>query len=177
MFRNLIVVAWRNLEKQRFFTIINILGLSIGLASFILIALYVTNELRFDKHHQKLDRIYRIHSDIIFGGTELSLAVTADPMGEAMKKDFPEVEEFTRIYNSDGSKQIRKGSNFITETDVAYVDSNFFSVFTVPFIHGNPSTALTNPNCVVISEDAARKYFGKTEVVGENMETNVGNNP
>src|SRR5687768_17634068 len=105
MIRNFIKVAWRNLVKNRTYSIINITGLAVGLASFILIALYVVDELSYDRYHEKADRIYRVNSDIRFGGTDMRLAVTSDPMGPTLKKDYPQVEEFTRIYASSRSEE------------------------------------------------------------------------
>src|SRR5437868_268506 len=98
MFTNYLKIALRSLWKNKGFAAINIIGLSIGLASFILITLYVVDELGFDRYHAKANRIYRINSDIKFGGSELKLAVTSDPMGAALKKDYPQVEEYTRVY-------------------------------------------------------------------------------
>lgn len=163
MFKNYITVAWRNLIKNRTFSIINIAGLAVGLACFILITMYVIDELSYDRFHEKADRIYRIHSDIRFGGTDLNMAVSADPMGAALKKDYPQVEEFTRIYASEGSKLFKKGNQYINETKVAYADSTFFNVFTFPAVEGDAATALNEPNTVVITESTARKYFGSTQ--------------
>lgn len=172
MIKNYLKVAWRNLLKHRGFTLINIAGLATGLACFILIALYVVDELSFDRFNDKAERIYRINSDIIFGGTPLHMSVSPDIMGETLKKDYPEVEQYTRIYNSNGSKLIRKGKEFLSEGDVAHVDSTFFDVFTFPAIEGDPKTALNEPNTVVLTESAARKYFGTTHVLGKTLETN-----
>src|SRR5215211_1342772 len=104
MLRNYLKTAWRNLLKNKVFSFINILGLAIGLCCFLLISMYVLDELSFDKYNAKAARIYRVNSDIRFGGTDLNLPVTPDIMGATLKKDYPEVEEFTRIYNSNGSK-------------------------------------------------------------------------
>ncbi|WP_407522395.1 ABC transporter permease [Lacibacter sp. MH-610] len=172
MLKNYFVIAWRNLLKNRTFSIINIAGLAVGLACFILIALYVVDELSYDRYHQKASRIYRINSDIRFGGTDLKLAVSSDPMGATLKKDYPQVEQFVRIYNSAGSKLIKKGNAFINETRVTHADSTLFEVFTLPVIAGNPQTALNEPNTVVITESAANKYFGTVNVIGQNIETN-----
>jgi putative ABC transport system permease protein len=169
---NYLKIAWRNLVKNRFFTLLNIAGLAIGVACFLLICLYVTDELSYDRYHEKADRIYRINSDIIFGGTELKLAVASDPMGAALKKDYPEVEEFARIYASEGSKMIKKSNAFIQEQNVAYADSTFFDVFTFPAIEGDTHTALNEPNTVVISASAAEKYFGTTHAMGKFVELN-----
>src|SRR6185436_9377515 len=109
MLKNYLKIAIRNLWKNKVFSFINIAGLAIGLSCFLLIALYVSDELSYDRYNDKADRIYRVNSDIRFGGTELKLAVCSDPMGATLKKDYPQVEEFVRFYNSDGSKLIKKG--------------------------------------------------------------------
>ncbi|MFD2561249.1 ABC transporter permease [Aquimarina rubra] len=177
MFKNYLKIAWRNLTKNKGITFINTIGLSLGIGCFILIALFVTDEISYDRFHQKADRIYRINSDILFGGTEMHMAVSSDPMGATLKKDYPEVEEYTRIYASEGSKLIRKGTELIDEYAITYVDSTFFNVFTFPVIKGNPKTALQAPNTVVISEKAAIKYFGSVDnAIGETLEINSNGN-
>ncbi len=177
MIKNYLVIAWRNLLKSKMYSFINITGLAIGLASFILIALYVMDELNYDKYNDKADRIYRINSDISFGGGDLHLPVTSDMMGQLLKKDYPVIEQYTRIYASDGSKLIKKNKEFIEENNVANVDSNFFEVFTLPALSGNTRTALIEPNTVVISESAAKKYFGTTDVIGKTIEIKADKNP
>jgi putative ABC transport system permease protein len=171
MFQNYFKIAWRNLVKNKTFSFINIIGLASGLACFILIALYVADELSYDRFHEKADRIYRINSDIVFGGNKLHLAVASDPMGATLKKDYPQVEEFVRFFASGGSKLVKKGNEFIRENNVSHADSTLFDVFTLPVISGDGKTALNEPNTVVISESAAKKYFGTTDVVGKNVET------
>jgi putative ABC transport system permease protein len=171
MLKNYFKIAWRNLVKNKTFSIINIAGLAIGLACFLLIALYVLDELSYDRYNDKADRIYRIHSDIKMGNSDLHLAVTSDPMGAALKKDYPQVEEYVRFYTSGGSKLIKKGNEFIVEPNVAHVDSTFFNVFTFPALHGDPKTSLNEPNTAVLTESAARKYFGTADVVGKMIET------
>lgn len=173
MIRNYLKIAWRNLIKNKGITFINTVGLSLGICCFILIALFVTDEISYDRFHDKADQIYRINSDILFGGTEMHMAVSSDPMGATLKKDYPEVEEYTRIYASEGSKLIRKGTELIDEYDIAYVDSTFFNVFTFPALKENPKTALKAPNTVVLSEKAAIKYFnGVDTAIGEALEVN-----
>src|SRR5689334_12848886 len=115
MIRNYFKIAWRNIIKNRVFSFINIAALAIGLACFTLIALYVVDELSYDRYNEKVNRIYRVNSDILFGGTEQKLAVTSDAMGAALKKDYPAVEQYTRFYTSDGPKQVKKDNLFITE--------------------------------------------------------------
>lgn len=173
MIRNFLKVAWRNLVKSKGFSAINITGLAAGLACFILIALYVADELSYDRFHEKGDRIYRVNSYIRFGGNEINLAVTSDPMGATLKKDYPQVEEFARIYASSGAKLVKKGDQFLNEPDVAYADSTIFNVFTLPAVAGETRKALNDPNTVVISESAAKKYFGSAQqAIGQTVETN-----
>lgn len=175
MFRNYLKVAIRNLWKYKTFSIINIVGLAIGLCCFLLISIYVLDELSYDRFNEKATRTYRINSDILFGGNNLRLPVTSDMMGETLKKDYPQVEQYTRIYASNGSKLVKKGSEYINEQHVAHADSTFFDVFTFPAIYGDTRTALNEPNTVVLTEKAARKYFGTTDVVGKSVETNENN--
>lgn len=175
MFRNFLKTAWRNLLKNKVFSFINILGLAIGLCCFLLISMYVMDELSYDKHNTKADRIYRINSDIRFGGTDLNLPVTPDIMGATLKKDYAEIEESTRIYASSGSKLIKKGNEFINEPDVAHADSTLFRVFTLPVIAGDLNTALNEPNTVVITASTAKKYFNTTNALGKIIETNDNN--
>ena len=175
MIKNLFKTAWRNLLKNRTFSIINIAGLAIGLSCFLLITMYVLDELNYDKYNEKADRIYRVNSDIVFGGTSLPLAVCSDPMGPTLKKDYPDVEEYVRFYNSRGSKLIKKGNEWINEDAVAHADSTLFKVFTLPSISGDVKTALNEPNTVVVTESAAKKYFGSTNVVGQTLETDDNN--
>ena len=174
MLHNYFKIALRNLWRHKGISIINVLGLAIGLTCFITIGMYVLDELSYDKYNKFSDRIFRINSDIRFGGTDLIMAVSADPMGATLKKDYPQVEEFTRIYNSEGAKLIKKGTEFINEARVTYVDSTFFSVFTLPAIAGDARTALNEPNTVVVTESTAKKYFGTTDILGKSIETNDG---
>ncbi len=177
MIRNYIKIAWRNLLKNRTFTMVNIVGLAIGLACFILIALYVADELSYDRHHEKADRIYRVNSDLRIGGTDLHLATCSDPMGAALKDDYPQVETFTRLYASSGSKLIKQGSQFLNESRVVHADSTLFDVFTLPAIAGDTKNALNEPNTVVITASAAKRYFGSVDAVGKTLETNDRNQP
>lgn len=165
-------IAWRNLVRNKTYSLINMIGLASGLACFILIAMYVSDELSFDRFNVKADRIYRINSNIKLGGSELNLAVTSDPMGNALKKDYPQIEEFTRIYASGGGKLIKKGNEFISENFVAHADSTFFNVFTFEAIKGDLKNALNDPNSVVITESTAKKYFGTTDVLGKYLDVN-----
>ena len=172
MLRNYLKVAIRNLWKHKSFSAINIIGLAIGLATCLLIMVYVMDELSYDRYNEKADRIYRVDSDVKFGNSALNLAVTSDPMGQLLKKDYPQVETYTRIYTSDGPRLVKKNNENILEMNVANVDSTFFDVFTCNAIYGDIKTALAQPNSVVITETTAKKYFGSTDVVGKTIESN-----
>ncbi len=176
MINNYFIIAWRNLLKNKTFSLINIIGLASGLACFILIALYVADELSYDRYNLKANQIYRVNSDLLFGGNNLHLAVTPDPLGEILKKDYPQVEEYVRFYNSNGYRMIKKGNEYIREDNVAHADSTLFNVFTFNFIAGEPKTALSDPNSVVITKSVALKYFGTTDVVGKSLETDENKN-
>jgi putative ABC transport system permease protein len=177
MIKNFLKIAWRNLIKNKAFSIINITGLAIGLSCFLLIALYVMDELSFDRFYPNADRIYRINSDIKFGGANLHMPVTSDMMGGLLKKDYPQVEQYTRVYTFSGDKLIKKGNDYIDEAKVAHVDSTFFDVFEIPVIEGDVKHALDEPNTVVVTESAAKKYFNTTHVVGKTIETKDSKNP
>jgi putative ABC transport system permease protein len=170
MIKNYLKIAWRNLLRNKTFSFINIFGLAVGLSCFIMIALYVLDELSYDRFNDNAGRIYRIDSDIRFGGGEMHAALSSDMTGQVLKKDYPQVEQYTRIYNSNGYKLIKKGTSFIKETNVANVDSTFFEVFTFPAIAGDTRTALDQPNTVVVTQSAAKKYFGTTDVIGKTIE-------
>lgn len=165
MLKNLIKTSFRSLLKNSGFTIINILGLSLGLVAFLLILFYVTDELSYDRYNTKANRIYRINSDIKYGGTTSSFAITPPPLAKALATNFPEVEKTTRLMQA-SNIQFKKAGQVIPESKSVYAESSLFDVFTLPMIEGNPKNALTEPHTVVITERAALKYFGKTDVVG-----------
>ena len=173
MIRNYFKIAWRSLVNNKVYSLLNIFGLAISLACFILVTLYVIDELSYDRYHEKAERIYRINSDITLGESQ-KLPFTSDMMGPTLKQDDPQVEEFVRIYNSNGSKLLKKGTEFIKESQVAHADSTFFKVFSIPLIAGDPNTALQGPRTVVLSESSAKKYFESTNIVGESIETIQG---
>jgi putative ABC transport system permease protein len=135
------------------------------------------DELSYDKFFPNANSIYRINSDIKFGGADLHMPVTSDMMGELLKKDYPQVEQYTRIYTFNGDKLVKKGNDYIDEANVAHVDSTFFSIFQLPVIEGDIRHALTEPNTVVINETTAKKYFGTTHVLGKTLEIKDDKNP
>ncbi len=172
MLKNYLKIALRNLWKNKGFSAINIIGLSVGLATCLLIMLYVMDELSYDKYNEKADRIYRVDGDIQFGGNHFILAVAPEPMGPTLRKDFPQVEQYVRFRNY-GGFLVKKGNENLQEDKVVYTDSTLFNVFTLPMIAGNAKTALKDPKSVVITERIAKKYFNTTDnVVGKTLTIN-----
>jgi len=166
MYKNYFTIAWRTFTRSKGYSFINISGLAIGFSACLLIALYVQHELSYDQFHQKADRIYRVDNELKFGDNHLDLAVTNPLFGETAKAEFPQIEQTTRL-RWYGSFLVKKGEINIREDRVGWADSTLFEVFTLPMVHGNPKTALTEPNTIVITESVARKYFGKTDVLGQ----------
>ena len=170
MLRNYLKIAWRNLVKNKTFSAINIFGLAIGIASCLLITLYVVDELSFDKFHEKADRIYRLNNDILYGGKDMRMAQTPDILAPTLKKDYPQVENFVRFYNEGPFLIKRVGvANFIREEQILYADSTVFEVFTFPLLAGNPTTVLNEPSTIVISEAAASRHFGAENPIGKSL--------
>ncbi|UHG92154.1 ABC transporter permease [Spirosoma oryzicola] len=168
MLTSYLKIAWRTLQKQRGLTFINIAGLAVGLACCLLITLYVLDELSYDRYNTKADRIYRVQADIKFGGNDVHLAVTPDPMGPTLKKDYPQVEQFVRLHQRGTWLVKRAGSpTNLREDNITFADSTLFDVFTLPLLTGDPKRALAEPNTVVISESAAKRHFGKQNPVGQ----------
>ena len=171
MLRNYLKTAFRNLWKSKGFSGINILGLVIGLATCLLILIFVMDELNYDRYNDKADRIYRVDGEIKFGGNHFVLAVAPAPTGPAILRDYPEVEKEVR-FRANGGRLIKKGNQNIREESVIMADSTLFDVFTLPMIEGNPHTALIDPHSVVITEKIAKKYFDATNVVGRTLMIN-----
>ena len=171
MFKNYFKTAFRNLVKSKGFTTINIVGLAAGLATCLLIILYVIDEMTYDRFNQKMEQIYRVDADLQFGGHNFILAAAPDPLGAALKREFPQVKQYVRL-RSHGGLMIKKGDQNSPEDRVILADSTLFDVFTLQMISGDSRTALVNPNSVVITESMAKKYFpgiGNNDIVGKTL--------
>jgi len=167
MLRNYILTALRHLLKKRTYTILNMLGLSVGLACFTLIGLWVKQELSYDAFHTNADRMYRVAGIFSDGSAKFNQAVTPPPLGPALAADYPEVEASVRIDRNDATVQLDE-KRFI-EDDILVVDQSFTSVFDFPWVAGKASTALTDPYSIVLSESMSRKYFGTMNPIGQSM--------
>ncbi len=170
MFKTYIQVALRNLSKDKFYSIINILGLTVGLISFLLIYLFVQHELSYDTYYPNSENIYRVASRGAFGGSEFDIAVASAPTGQAMQNDYPEVQDFIR-FRTTGPTLFKSDENYYEETPV-FADGNFFDFFSQQIIAGNPVTALLKPNTVAISQALAERVFGGKDPIGKIFEFN-----
>jgi putative ABC transport system permease protein len=175
MFRNHIKIAIRNLVKFKGYAAINIAGLAIGVAACLLILQYVTDELSFDQHHANGGQIYRVDTEFFLRNSQHKSGATPAPLGWAMKKDFPEVTEATRIYkvpHVDKFLLKYEDQSFFEKRGI-FADSNFFEVLTYEFIKGDQSTALDQPFSVVISDKISQKLFGNEEAIGKTIQINT----
>lgn len=175
MIRNYLKTAWRNIRKNKLFSFINILGLSIGIATCFIIMLYVQDELSYDRFNKNADNIARVvfHADI--NGGKIDESVSMPPVAQTMKRDFPEVEDATRIL-SFGTPKIIYSNTVFKDDRFALVDPNFFSIFTLPMIKGDAKTALAQPGGIVLTQETAEKFFGKQEPMGKIIQVNTDSN-
>lgn len=173
-------IASRNLLKRKAYSAINILGLAIGIAVCLLIVLFIKSELGYDKEQEKGDRIYRLVVERRYPGRSASYSFIPQSYAAAVKQECPEVEQAVRLYNfvGNGSFQLKYGDKKFEEKRVFFVDSNFFRVFSTPVLSGDLATALHKPRAVVLTETAAKKYFGSVqEAVGKMLQPEGNNNP
>lgn len=166
MWKNYILVAFRNLWKSRFFSLINILGLALGIACFLFIIIFVKDELSYDSYHENAGRLYRMHFLGKLFGQEIDIATVGDPWGPLLVSEYPAVEQQFRIRET-GAHLVHYGEQAYREEHTAFADSTLFSLFSLHLLSGNPQTALAEPNSVVVSSDVARKYFGEEEPMGK----------
>jgi putative ABC transport system permease protein len=174
MLKNYLIIALRSISRNKAFSAINVLGLALGIACCLLIALFVRDELSYDRHFSKADRIYRIGFAGQLNQEPLDYPMAGAPVGQQLKADFPEVEAFTRI-RLDGSPFVTYDGQTFKEAGFAYVDSSFFRVFDFPLLQGQPATALAEPRSVVISQELARKYFGSADPMGKVLQLKAWN--
>src|SRR6266542_2039952 len=168
MFKNYFKIAWINLLRNKIFSVIKILGLSIGLTVCILIFLYIKDEISYDLVHENKAQLYRIIQTWQFGKDPAqTIGITNAVVGESFAKEIPEVQQYVRINGV--AVTVKKNNDVFTEKPL-FVDDNFFSLFTFPLKEGNKRTALKDLHSVVLSNDMAKKYFGTTDVTGKVMQ-------
>jgi putative ABC transport system permease protein len=168
MLKNFFISTIRNLWKNKGVSILNSAGLALGLASFLLVILFVIDEVRYDRHNVDYNRIFRVNTELKYGGAVNAFAVAAPPLGQALADNFPEVEKAARLMPL-RNVRFKKGTETVREDKVFYADPELFDIFTLPVIEGDPLSALTAPGGIVLTETAARKYFNSTDVVGKTL--------
>lgn len=173
MIKNYFTIAWRNLLKNKTFSLINILGLSIGISVCFIIMLFVQDELSYDRFNVKADRMYRIAFRATMNGGKINESSVMSPVAAALKNDFPEVEEATRI-SLGGKPRITYQNKTFKDGLVALVDDNFFNVFTIPFFSGDKVTAMRDPHTVVLTKKYAEKLFGNEQPIGKLIKIAAG---
>lgn len=165
MFRNYLLIAIRNILGNKFYAAVNILGLAIGIACFILISLWVKDELSYDRGFKNAGRIYRIENSLVTKGVPMPMAAADPRIAEQIRNYYPEIENVTRSYKL--PSLISSNDNNFYESDTYFADSTFFDIFSFDFVAGDPKTALREKGSIVISEEIAAKLFGGAYPIGK----------
>jgi putative ABC transport system permease protein len=174
MFKNLIKVAFRNIWKKKLFSLINIVGLSVGIACFFLIIINVRHESSYDKFQKDGDRIYRVALERIYPEKVIFYAIIPYSIGDAMVADFPEIDKMTRVLYNRAPVVLRYEEKSFEETKIFFAEQNFFDMFSIALIKGTSETIFSTPNSIVLTQDTALKYFGDEEPVGKFLSTPQG---
>lgn len=174
LLKNYLLSLARNAIRDKFFSLLNLLGLAVGITASIMIFMYIQDQVTYDRHNEYFDRIFRVEGDFFISGKQDLTAITQIPLGPTLKDEFPEIVEQARILPR-RDLYFKQGEDTFKEDSIMWADSTIFKVFTIPFKAGDPNTALSEPYTMAVSETLARKYFGRWDVVGESMETLDGN--
>ena len=169
MFKNYFKIAFRNIFQNKVYSLINLVGLSIGIAGCILILLYVQNEFSYDKFNKNYGNIYRIGTNSSWYGQTFTVPVTPAVLGPALKENFRDVVNYNRVYELSTLKQVFRYNNnkSFYEDGLIYSDSNFFNFFSFQLLEGNKEHVLSNPFTLVITKSVAKKYFGDKDPIGK----------
>ena len=167
MFHNYLKVAFRHLRRQKLYSAINIIGLAVGTASFILLSLFVLDEVSYDEFHSDSDLLFRIQTNLELNGILYDEASIAFPAAEALKSDFPEITETFRLYKADDPPLLQVGDQLYTEKRFFFADPEIFQLFSYDFAAGNPKNVLSDINSLVITQEMAIKYFGNKNPLGQ----------
>ncbi|MCP4728407.1 MAG: hypothetical protein GY863_25445 [bacterium] len=171
MIKNHIKIAFRNMRRQKLNTFISVFGLALSMACCIIILIWVTNELSFDRFHEKSERIYRIANRSQVNDTKVEYCLSPAPLAFTLKKDYPEVEECVRFFKF-SEVEVEHGDRVIYENNILAVDSTFFKVFSFPLISGNPGDVLNRPMTIVLTKSTSEKYFGTEDPIGKALIVN-----
>jgi len=177
MFKNNLKIAWRNILRNKGYSALNIGGIAIGLAAFWRIALYVADELSYDRSFSKAERVYRIAQHAKWDGGNMDMALTSPPYATTLKNKFPEVEDAVRI-GIEAGDVMHYDNKTIKQDDICYAENSFFTLFDHPFLYGNVNTALAQPGSIVITESLAIKLFGDaSNAIDKTIEMGSGKYP
>ncbi len=174
MIKNLFKVAVRNIWKKKLFSLINILGLTIGITCFFLIIVNVRDEFSYDNFHQDKERIYRVALERIYPDNVVFYAIIPYSIGDAMNRDMPEVEDMTRILFTQQAAVFQYEDQTYEETKFLFVEPNFFDMFSIPLIQGDRDSAFSTQNSIMMTKDTAIKYFGNDDPIGKSLTTPQG---
>ncbi|MCF8369722.1 MAG: ABC transporter permease [Bacteroidales bacterium] len=166
MFRSYLRSLYRNTLRNKFYTFLNVIGLSIGLTIALYILIYVKDEIRYDKQYLNYKRIYRLEASFNVNNNLSSYAIAPLPLGPALKAEIPEIAEVVRLDHISESL-FRYGDNEYFESDFYMADSSLFDVFDHPFLNGNPDRSLTEPNSIILTRNTAERYFANENPLGK----------
>lgn len=174
MFKNYLLVAFRYLGRQKLFSFINIMGLSVGIAAFYLIFLHVQDEFSYDAFHEDVHLKYRLALERVYPEKTKNYAIVPHSIPEAFQSEIPEIKEIVRLFGGDNEFMIRINDDDFRESNVYLADTNFFSFFTIPILYGDPDKLLSDPNNIVLTRERAMKYFGEEDPTGKTITTEMG---
>jgi putative ABC transport system permease protein len=174
MFKNYFKVAFRSLVKQKVYTIINVLGLSVGVASCLLITMFVVDEFSYDKFHQEADNIYKIVLERKYPNHITNYAVIPHSYADVIVRDFPEVEQTVKMSGAINNVNVnytneKQEAKQFEENFIMAADSNFFDVFSIKLLQGDPKKVLIKPTDMIVTEETARRYFGESQAIGKTL--------
>lgn len=172
MFWSYVKIAWRNIKRYKGYSLINIIGLATGLACCILILLWVQDELNYDRFHANMNDLYRINAEFHKTEPVTHYWPVCAPLAPALKEEYPEVARATRFTRLRRGQLVKYGEKNFLEPQICLTDPDFFFMFTFPFLEGDPRTALSHPDSVVLTESASAKYFGGENPVGKVLNVN-----
>ena len=176
MLKNFIIITLRSLRIHKVYTLVNILGLAVGMACAILISIYVLHELSFDKFHRHADQMYRVIVDGNLRGRDLKIAVTSPPMAKTLVEEFPQIKSSIRIARF-GAWLVSNNDIHFNEDDFLFADPNFFNFFSFNLVEGNPDSVLAKPRSIVLTRSTAKKYFGDQSPVGKSLRIETEEEP
>lgn len=170
MIGNFVKTALRNFKRHKSFTILNGIGLAVGLACFTLIGLFVYDECTYDNYHSNLNRIYRVSLDASIGQQSYNGSNSSPPLASAIMEEIPEIEQASRLRKGQNKLISNKAANrHFNESRTYFADGELFSILSIPFVAGDPSSALSRENTMVMTQSMAQKYFGDDDPIGNTL--------